>query len=641
MLIKNKMKLITLFSGIGMQEEGIKNTNQEYELVNYCEYEKTVSKCFSLLHKEPESKNLGDITELDIKKYYNKLQKTGNDDIDVLISSFPCFVKGTPVLTYEGYKSIEDVKIEDKLMTHTGEFRDIINLQSKVYDSELYEVKVVYRPNAIKCTEEHPFYCKSRSDKPVWKPVKDIKRDDFLGMVINTRSRIPKFSFENKINAESNTENMILDKNNQWFMLGFFMGEYRDRDSLDHILTLSEDITKQNDCSNFLMYSILKQFGELSSEKRIPEWVQDAPHEYIKDFLNGYMKVTGFTQDTNDYNIKSMSQDFAYGIQRLFLKVGHVFSVDITKDNGYVLKPVARTKDTKTFFEDGYVWFPIEDINKKIVDNETVYNFEVDVDNSYVVDNTVVHNCQSFSIAGNKNGFECPKNGKLFDKSFEMISTVKPKIVIFENVKNITSYKFNAIEKITNQMESVGYKCFHKVLNATDYGIPQNRERWFMVCVDKDEEDFEFPEPIPLTKCVNDFLSDIPNDERKVSKSLVPFFKDEYKQEYKSNKGLIKVFDGVSQNYFKTGFTLNRIYSVNGICPTLTTSNDTHFWEIKGRLEPEERWRLMGLDEEKLEILFDNNISDSHINKICGNGIVVDVFEHLFRKIKNTYMFIN
>lgn len=55
------MKIITLFSGIGMQEQGIRRVFPDYQLVNFCEYDKNIGKCFELIHKEPSSKNLGDI----------------------------------------------------------------------------------------------------------------------------------------------------------------------------------------------------------------------------------------------------------------------------------------------------------------------------------------------------------------------------------------------------------------------------------------------------------------------------------------------------------------------------------------------------------------------------------------------------
>ena len=243
--------------------------------------------------------------------------------------------------------------------------------------------------------------------------------------------------------------------------------------------------------------------------------------------------------------------------------------------------------------------------------------------------------CQSFSIAGKKKGFECPKNGNLFDKSFEMISLLFPKVVIFENVKNITSKKFNAIETITQKMNSIGYKCFHQILNGIDYGIPQNRERWFMVCIKDYKGDFQFPLPVSLKKSVKDFIEK-EQIERQKDKRLEPYFTKETIKEYKSTRGLKKVFDGHTQyrDIFKGGFTMSRIYSIEGNTPTFTTTNDTHFMEVGGKLTSRERWRLMGLSDDSFNILKENNISDRLIHKICGNGIIVDVFEHLFMKVE-------
>lgn len=254
--------------------------------------------------------------------------------------------------------------------------------------------------------------------------------------------------------------------------------------------------------------------------------------------------------------------------------------------------------------------------------------------------------CQSFSIAGKKEGFACKKNGGLFDKTHEIVNKFNPRIVILENVKNITSKKFNAIEYITKSMHSSGYKCFHKILNAKDYGIPQNRERWFMVCVKESEKDFVFPSPIPLETCVDNYIDEsVDNSDRKCAERLIPYFTEEHKKEYRSMRGLIKVFDGHTQEYkekknekFKTGFTLSRIYSTKGVSPTLTTSNDTHFYEIKGRLTSLERWKLMGLEEDDYHLLKDNDVSDSTIDKITGNGIVVDVFEHLMKSVIEIYL---
>jgi DNA (cytosine-5)-methyltransferase 1 len=242
--------------------------------------------------------------------------------------------------------------------------------------------------------------------------------------------------------------------------------------------------------------------------------------------------------------------------------------------------------------------------------------------------------CQSFSISGKQKGFEDEKNGNLFFHSLRIIKHVCPKVIIFENVKNIQNKKFGAIPRIKQEMHTLGYSCFDKVLNSKHFNIPQNRERWFMVCFSKEigVDDFNFPTPIPLTRKVKDFV-DTKYEHRVCDKKLIPYFNKKYHKEYRSHNGLIKVFDGVGQEYFKTGFTSHRIYSIEGICPTMTTSNDCHFLEIKGKLNALERCLLMGMKKQHYDILVQHNVSKSLIYKISGNGLVVDVFTHLYNQI--------
>lgn len=80
-ILNKTIRLLSLFSGIGAFEEALKNIGQKFKLINFCEKEDYISKAYSILHNEPESKNLGDITQVD-----------GNeiDDIDVITMGFPC-----------------------------------------------------------------------------------------------------------------------------------------------------------------------------------------------------------------------------------------------------------------------------------------------------------------------------------------------------------------------------------------------------------------------------------------------------------------------------------------------------------------------------------------------------------------------
>lgn len=104
--------------------------------------------------------------------------------------------------------------------------------------------------------------------------------------------------------------------------------------------------------------------------------------------------------------------------------------------------------------------------------------------------------CQAFSVAGKQEGFSDEKGrGTLFFDALKIIQAKKPKFAIMENVKGLTQKKFQfEFETMLQLLEQEGYKNYWKVLNAKDYGIPQNRERVFIVSIRKDiEKTFNFP----------------------------------------------------------------------------------------------------------------------------------------------------
>lgn len=118
--------------------------------------------------------------------------------------------------------------------------------------------------------------------------------------------------------------------------------------------------------------------------------------------------------------------------------------------------------------------------------------------------------CQSYSVAGKQLGVNDPR-GVLFFDALKIIRLLKPKYCIAENVKNLTSRKFKEVfENMLAELEYAGYNNYWKVLNAKDYGIPQNRERVFIISIRKDVDDdsFRFPEPFDNGLRLRDFLED-------------------------------------------------------------------------------------------------------------------------------------
>ena len=112
--------------------------------------------------------------------------------------------------------------------------------------------------------------------------------------------------------------------------------------------------------------------------------------------------------------------------------------------------------------------------------------------------------CQSFSLVGKQRGLEDTR-GTLFYEYARLVDEIKPKVFIYENVRAVISHdKGNTWKKMQQVFDELGYSVKCDVLNAKNYGIPQNRERLFVVGIRNDLVDnkpvFEFPKPIPLEK---------------------------------------------------------------------------------------------------------------------------------------------
>lgn len=134
--------------------------------------------------------------------------------------------------------------------------------------------------------------------------------------------------------------------------------------------------------------------------------------------------------------------------------------------------------------------------------------------------------CQDISYAGKLKGFE--ENGKrtrsgLFFEALRIIEDTKPRFAVAENVKSLTSKRFSKeFEIVLNSLEQAGYNNYWKILNAKDFGIPQNRERIFIVSIRKDIDNgmFEFPEGFELDIRLKDIIEDEVNEKYYLSNAM-------------------------------------------------------------------------------------------------------------------------
>ena len=135
--------------------------------------------------------------------------------------------------------------------------------------------------------------------------------------------------------------------------------------------------------------------------------------------------------------------------------------------------------------------------------------------------------CQDFSQAGlQKGGAEgSGTRSSLLWECRRAILAKKPKYIVFENVKALVSQKFLPyFLKWQNELASYGYSNFAKVLNARDFGIPQNRERIFMVSILAENASYHFPEPFPLDKRLKDVLGEEVDERYYLSKKIIDTF---------------------------------------------------------------------------------------------------------------------
>ena len=378
---------------------------------------------------------------------------------------------------------------------------------------------------------------------------------------------------------------------------------------------------------------ILKEFGKYAHGKKIPEWVQNAPIEFIHQFIDGYMCADGYIVPNGSYSMTTVSIDIAFGIQRLFLKLGKLASITkchrpktciiqgrtVNQRDTYKICVHHYTRYT-SFIENNYAWFAPSSITTESKEKEMkyVYNFEVDIDNSYIVENTIVHNCQPFSIAGNQKGFEDTRSN-VFWKILAIIDQHKPKCIVLENVKNLLSHDDKkTFQTIKDNLEQRGYNICYKVLNTADItGIPQHRERIYIVGIQSKEVFAKFNLEFPKIqkRNISDFLqTDIPSKY--------------YYTDASSTWELVK-HSVVKKD---TIYQYRRMYvreNKSSECPTLTANmgsgghNVPLLVDEKGirKLTPRECFNLQGFPSSYVL----PTLSDSNLYKLAGNAVSVPV----------------
>lgn len=241
--------------------------------------------------------------------------------------------------------------------------------------------------------------------------------------------------------------------------------------------------------------------------------------------------------------------------------------------------------------------------------------------------------CQPFSISGNRKGFEDEQGrGKLFFNIVNIAKYHKPKVLLLENVKNFEKHdNGNTLKRVYKELECIGYKVFHSVLCASDYGVPQQRKRIYIVAFRKDLgiEEFDFPIKLNEYKVVKDILvKQIDNKIKGQYKITREYVIHDY--ERKRSSQLCRIGE------IGLGRQGERIYSIYGQATTLSSQGGglggkTGMYLIHNRarkLYPRECARLMGFPD-----TFQLADSQEKNYKQFGNSVVVDVLQKIIQEI--------
>lgn len=250
--------------------------------------------------------------------------------------------------------------------------------------------------------------------------------------------------------------------------------------------------------------------------------------------------------------------------------------------------------------------------------------------------------CQAFSVAGKREGFNDDYYGRcrgtLFLDIIRICDYHKPKVIFCENVKGLAIHdNGHTFEIIKSAFEEIGYTVYDKILNSKDFGVPQNRERIYLVCFRNDLGilDFKFPLGIKLDKCLKDILDSAPIPSKyylsdKYLKTLIKH-KERHKAMGHGFGYVIRDLDGIAGTLVCGGSGLEgnliKDEREHSLVPIRKISGEINKESIR-KMTPREWARLQGFSDD-----FRLEIADTHLYKQLANSVTVNVIEAIANKI--------
>jgi DNA (cytosine-5)-methyltransferase 1 len=436
-------------------------------------------------------------------------RELGEGAADVVAGGPPCFPAETLVLTDRGHVSIAEVRTGDLVLTHRGRWRRVLSTGAKDADT----VIVRGQGARIEATAEHPFWARHIGRKwnngrrsyeqvwtdPEWLPAAGLAHKGWAIASACEPLAVPEVpGWKHGMGADF------------WWLVGRWLGDgwVRRRNAR----TPTEPLPRERTVAKLTIYSkafadwLTGNFGTGAAAKRLPGWVFGMAAEHRAALLAGYVSADGHTRaGTGETGATTTSKALAVGLMNLVTGLGctptlyfvprpaeHVIEGRLVSQRSWWQ---VRWHDSKTRHvrrTHDHLWTLV----REVVPGRSgvrVYNLEVEEDNTYTADGIVVHNCQGFSVAGRMNPDD-PRSRHVFN-FLGVVARVRPRAFVMENVAALArNQRWAGIIAQLAQTAGEDYDTRLVVLNASHWGVPQARERMFLVGLPKGHGGITLPD---------------------------------------------------------------------------------------------------------------------------------------------------
>lgn len=369
-----------------------------------------------------------------------------------------CFLAGAQVQTRQGTKAIEEITVGDEVLTHKGRYRKVYNTMARPYEGTVYHIRYFGdSSHELHVTEEHPLLVVRRklsgmrnSDwTPEWITASELKPGDYLVTPVPQPEAVPEMAHTVSVEMGRGRHKPVQRETTfpmepDFFrLLGYYHAEGHvdnehyltftfhadERDYLDDTRELIEryfgKAALENKprfngqtlvlCSTEAARAIARTFGSSIADKRVPEFVRNAPTELLVEWVRGAWRGDGSYDATkNMFRFNSVSPELAMAFRDALLRLGVAASInrqlrDETRRPMYTVvisspfnerfgtlmgveAPAGSMSGSPFHMDERFMYMPIRAIEIEEMET-TVYNFSVEEDESYVAEGVVSHNC--------------------------------------------------------------------------------------------------------------------------------------------------------------------------------------------------------------------------------------------------------